>query len=62
MIMLDIPFIEGAGGFPCLSIRSPLELIKILGDWKSDAVFMYLTVPLNVRLDTIKLISSSLSQ
>ena len=39
-----------------------MELIKILDDWKSDAVFVYLTVPLKVRLDTIKLISNSLSQ
>ena len=39
-----------------------MELIKILGDWKSDAVFMYLTVPLKVILDTIKSIFNSLSQ
>ena len=39
-----------------------MELIKILGDWKLDAVFMYLTVPLKVRLETIKLTSNSLSQ
>ena len=38
------------------------ELIKMSGDWKSDAAFMYLTVPLKVRLETIKLISNSLSQ
>ena len=40
----------------------PVDLIKLLGNWKSDAVFMYLPVPLKVRLDTIKLISNSLSQ
>ena len=29
-----------------------MELIKILGDWKPDAVYMYLTVHLKVRLET----------
>ena len=28
----------------------PVEAIKLLGDWKSDAVLLYLTVPLNMRL------------
>ena len=36
--------------------RVPVELIKILDDWKSDAV------PLKVKLETIKLIFNSLSQ
>ena len=64
MIMLDIPFVEGGGGGASHAFQSgvPVELIKILGDWESDAVFRYLTVPLKVRLDTIKLISNSLSQ
>ena len=62
MIMLDIPFVEGEGGSYAFQSGVPVELIKILGDWKSDAVFMYLTVPLKVRLDTIKSISNSLSQ
>ena len=28
----------------------PVELIKMLGDWKSDSVLLYLTVPLSIRL------------
>ena len=28
----------------------PVELIKILGDWHSDTVLLYLTVPLTIRL------------
>ena len=29
-----------------------IEAIKLLGDWKSDAVMLYLTVPLNMRLES----------
>lgn len=28
----------------------PIELIKALGDWRSDTVLIYLTMPLNIRL------------
>ena len=28
-------------------------MIKILGDWKSDAVLLYLTVPMNMRLHAV---------
>ena len=52
----------GGGASHAFQSGVPLELIKILGDWKSDAVFMYLTDHLKVRLDTIKMISNSLSQ
>ena len=31
----------------------PVELIKILGDWKFGAVLLYLTVPLNIRINTV---------
>ena len=31
----------------------PIEMIKILGDWKSDAVLLYLTVPMNMRLHAV---------
>ena len=37
----------------------PLELIKMLDDWKSDSVLLYLTAPLYIRLQTINLISKS---
>ena len=33
----------------------PVELIKMLGDWKSDAVLLYLTVPLPIRLQSMDL-------
>ena len=35
----------------------PVELIKILGDWHSDAVLLYLTVPLSVRIESINVIA-----
>ena len=38
----------------------PIELIKILGDWKSDAVLLCLTVPLSIRLQSINEITKSL--
>ena len=28
----------------------PIDMIKLIGDWKSDAVLLYLTVPLKMRL------------
>ena len=31
----------------------PIELIKILGEWKSSAVLLYLTAPLNIRINAI---------
>lgn len=31
----------------------PVDLIKILGDWHSDAILLYLTVPLSVRLESV---------
>ena len=37
----------------------PIELIKILGEWKSDAVLLYLTVPLSIRLQSINEIPKS---
>ena len=39
----------------------PVELIKMLGDWKSDSVQLYLTVSLQVRLMTSNLVSKSVS-
>ena len=35
----------------------PVKVIKILGDWHSDAVLLYLTVPLSVRLESINVIA-----
>ena len=39
----------------------PVELIKMLGDWKSDSVLLYLTVPLQYRLMSINMIVKSLT-
>ena len=33
-----------------------MELIKKLGDWYSDAVLLYLTVPLPIRLQSFHLL------
>ena len=32
----------------------------MLSDWKSDSVLLYLTAPLNIRLQTINLILKSI--
>ena len=55
---LHVFFFLGGGSFHAFQSGVPVQLIKSLGDWKSDAVFMYLTGPLKVRLENIKLISS----
>lgn len=36
-----------------------LELIKVLGDWRSNAVLRYLTIPLNIRLQSANLLCKS---
>ena len=60
--MLDTHFIRGGGGEGGREGVSyagvPLELIKITGHWKSksNAVSLYLTVPLNIRLHTSNLL------
>ena len=40
----------------------PVELIKMLGDWKSDAVLLYLVVPLSIRLQSINMMSKAVIQ
>ena len=40
----------------------PVELIKMLGDRKSDAVLLYLTVPLSIRLQSINMMSKAVIQ
>lgn len=37
----------------------PIELIKALGDWRSDAVLIYLTMPLHIRLHSANLLSKA---
>ena len=38
----------------------PVELIKMLGDWHSDAVLLYLTVPLSVRIESVNVMAKSI--
>ena len=35
----------------------PIELIKMMGDWKSNSVLLYLTVPLSICLHSTNLVS-----
>ena len=46
----------------CFAFSSgiPIELVKMLGDWKSDAVLLYLTVPLDIRIKASNLIAKSI--
>ena len=38
----------------------PIKLIKMLGDWKSDAVLLHLTVPLDIRMKASNLLAKSI--
>ena len=38
----------------------PIELIKALGDWHSDTVLIYLTMPLTIRLHSANMICKSI--
>ena len=38
----------------------PVELIKMLGDWHSDAVLLYLMFPLAIRLQSVNTIAKSI--
>ena len=38
----------------------PLELIKALGDWHSDTILIYLTMPLTIRLHSANMICKSI--
>ena len=53
-------FRRGGASF-AFQVGVPLELIKIMGDWKSNAVSLYLTVPLKTRLHTSNLITNIFS-
>ena len=37
-------------------------MIKLLGDWKSNAVLMYLTVPVNLRINSANQIAEHILQ
>ena len=53
-------FRRGGGASFAFSSGVPIELIKILGDWKSDAVLLYLTVPQDIRIRASNLIAKSI--
>lgn len=38
----------------------PLELIKALGDWRSDTILIYLTMPLTVRLHSANMLCKAI--
>ena len=40
----------------------PLEIIKILGDWKFNAILLYLNVPLAIRIKATTLLSQHIPQ
>ena len=51
-------FHRGGASFAFCSGVS-VKLIKMLGDWHSDAVLLYLTVPLFIRLQSVNSIVKS---
>ena len=40
----------------------PVEMIKLLGDWKPDAVLLYLTVPFKMRMESNNFLTKSVLQ
>ena len=52
-------FRRGGTSYP-FQAGIPIELIKMMGDWKSDSVLPYLTVPLSIRLHSINLVSNNI--
>ena len=52
-------FHEGKASF-AFQAGIPVELIKILGDWHSDTVLLYLTVPLTIRLQSVILLAKAI--
>ena len=40
----------------------PVDMIKLLGDWKSDAVLLYLTVPFHMRFISNLTISQDIAK
>ena len=54
-------FRQGGASF-AFQAGIPIEMIKLLGHWKSNAVLLYLTVPLNICLKTVNTITISMIQ
>ena len=53
-------FRRGGASF-ALEAGVPLDVISIMGDWKSDSVFLYLHMPLGQRLSAQRVIASHIS-
>ena len=49
----------GGASFAYLS-GVPIEMIKALGDWRSDTVLFYLTMPLSVRLHSANMLCKAI--
>ena len=45
------------GAFFAYQAGVPIELVKVLGDWKSNAALLYLTIPLTIRLQSINILT-----
>ena len=52
-------FRRGGASFAYLS-GVPIEMIKALGDWRSDTVLFYLTMPLSVRLHSANMLCKTI--
>ena len=61
------PHDYGTHSFRCggasfaLEAGVPLDTISIMGDWKSDSVFLYLHMPLSQRLSAQRTLASHLT-
>ena len=45
---------------PAHAFVVPIEMIRMLGDWKSNSVLLYLTVPLRIRLQSTNILTKHL--
>ena len=52
-------FRRGGASF-ALQAGVPLDVISLMGDWKSDAMYLYLHMPLSQRISTQRAIASHL--
>ena len=52
-------FRRGGASF-AYSAGVPIELIKVLGEWQSDAVLLYLTIPLTIRLKMVNILTKTI--
>ena len=53
-------FRRGGASF-ALEAGIPLDVIAVMGDWKSDALYLYLHMPLSQRLQAQRTLAFSLS-